>query len=143
MGGIEKLDLIAYLATAVEQALNAKLEDFRSMPFIGGLITPERVAGISAAVLKQLVFAQPAMIAQAKRMLDEGLDLEALLRVRMESIDLVELERQLWLVIGAELRHLRWMAATCGVLLGGIQVGALIGIQTIIESAQPLSEVPR
>ncbi len=39
----------------LDEAISAKLEDLRKMPFVGGLITPERVAGIRDSVLRSLI----------------------------------------------------------------------------------------
>jgi uncharacterized membrane protein YheB (UPF0754 family) len=126
--GFEDIDLTPHLAALVEQAINAKLEDVRRLPLIGSLVTPERLAGISAAVVKQLVLAQPAAMSTVKTLLDERIDVATEVRTRLEAIDLVELERELHARFRAELRLAARVAAAFGFALGVLQVAVQAGL---------------
>jgi uncharacterized membrane protein YheB (UPF0754 family) len=47
----------------------------------------------------------------------------------LEQLDLSELEKQILAVVGGELRRLCWYAAGYGVVIGGLQVLALIACE--------------
>jgi uncharacterized membrane protein YheB (UPF0754 family) len=130
--GFENIDLTPHLAALVEEAINAKLEDVRRIPLIGGLVTPERVAGISAAVVKQLAGAQPAAISKVKALLDERIDVASEVRTRLEAIDLVELEAGIHARFRTELRLVAWWAAGFGFALGLLQLALQAGLAALL-----------
>ncbi len=130
--GFENIDLTPHLAAMVEEAINAKLEDVRRLPLIGGLVTPERVAAISAAVVKQLAVAQPAAIAKVKALLDERIDVASEVRTRLEAIDLDELEGGLHARFRAELRLVARWAALGGFALGLLQLAVQAGLAALL-----------
>ncbi len=132
VSGLEQVDLTPHLAALVEEAINAKLEDVRRLPLIGGLVTPERVAGISAAVVKQLAGAQPAALAKVKQLLDERIDVAGEVRTRLELIDLNELEGELRARFRGELRALGRWAACYGLALGALQLAVQAGLAALV-----------
>jgi hypothetical protein len=132
LNGFENFDLTPHLAALVEQAINAKLEDVRRLPLIGSLVTPERVAGISAAVVKQLAGAQPAAISKVKELLDSRIDVATEVRTRLEGIDLVALEGEIRSRFRGELRLVGRCAAAGGFALGLLQLAVQAGLAALL-----------
>jgi uncharacterized membrane protein YheB (UPF0754 family) len=123
--GLDGLDLAPHLGELLDQAINAKLEDVRRIPLIGGLVTPERIAGIRDAVLKQLADKQPVLIARFKQVVGERLDIARIAREKLGSFDLDRLERIVNQIASREFRAIEWWGAILGFLIGLVQAGIM------------------
>lgn len=123
--GLDGIDLTPHLGELLDQAINAKLEDVRKIPLIGGLVTPERIAGIRDAVLKQLAEKQPLLIQRFKQVVGERLDIARIAREKLGSFDLDRLERIVNQIASREFRAIEWWGAILGFLIGLAQAGIM------------------
>lgn len=124
--GLDGIDLTPHLGELLDQAISSKLEDIRKIPLIGGLVTPERIAGIRDAVLKQLAEKQPVLIARFKQVVGERLDIARIAREKLGSFDLDRLERIVNQIASREFRAIEWWGAILGFLIGLAQAGIMV-----------------
>lgn len=119
--GLDGLDLTPHLGELLDQAIAAKLEDVKRIPLVGSLVTPERIAGIRDAVLRQLADKQPVLIARFK----EKIDIGKIAKEKLAAFDLDRLERIVNQVANKEFRAIEWWGLVLGFLIGLVQAGVM------------------
>jgi uncharacterized membrane protein YheB (UPF0754 family) len=124
--GLDGIDLVPHLAEPLDRAIAAKLEDLRKLPFIGGLVTPERIAGIRESVLAELVAAQPGIIAKLKAVARERLDVGRIARDNLAAFDLDRLETMVNRIASREFRAIEWWGLILGAVIGLVQAGVTV-----------------
>lgn len=132
--GLDGVDLTPHLSEMLDKAINNKLEDVRRIPLIGGLVTPERVAGIRDGVLAQLKESQPVLLARFKQLVKERIDIGALAREKLGAFDLDRLEKIVNHIAHREFRAIEWWGAILGGLIGVAQAGfmELLKVLTVV-----------
>jgi uncharacterized membrane protein YheB (UPF0754 family) len=123
--GLDGLDLTPHLGELLDQAIAAKLEDVKRIPLVGSLVTPERIAGIRDAVLRQLADKQPILIARFKQILKEKIDIGKIAKEKLAAFDLDRLERIVNQVANKEFRAIEWWGLILGFLIGLVQAGVM------------------
>jgi uncharacterized membrane protein YheB (UPF0754 family) len=123
--GLDGMDLTPHLGELLDQAISAKLEDVKRIPLIGGLVTPDRIAQIRDAVLRQLKDKQPVLIERFKTIVKERIDLGKIASEKMASFDLDRLESIVNRVASHEFRAIELWGAILGAIIGVAQAGIL------------------
>jgi uncharacterized membrane protein YheB (UPF0754 family) len=123
--GLDGLDLTPHLGELLDQAISAKLEELKRIPFVGSLITPERISGIRDSVLSQLAEKQPVLIARFKQVLKDRIDIGRIAREKLAAFDLDRLERIVHQVASREFRAIEWWGLILGALIGLVQAAIL------------------
>jgi uncharacterized membrane protein YheB (UPF0754 family) len=129
--GLDGVDLTPHLGEMLDKAINTKLDDVRRIPLIGGLVTPERVAGIRDGVLAQLKEAQPVLLARFKQLVKERIDVGALAREKLGAFDLDRLEGIVNHIAHREFRAIEWWGAILGGIIGVAQVGVMLLVERL------------
>ena len=119
------MDLRPHFSRLVDGVIEKKVEDFKAIPLIGGLITPERLSGLRDMVVDEIVAHQPQIIAQVKKVAEEQLDIAAIAERKIAEFDLDSLERVVRKVAKTEFRAIEWWGAILGGLIGLAQAGLL------------------
>ncbi len=123
--GLDGLDLTPHLGELLDQAIASKLEDVKRIPLVGSLVTPERIAGIRDAVLRQLADKRPVLIARFKQILKEKIDIGKIAKEKLAAFDLDRLERIVNQVAHKEFRAIEWWGLILGFLIGLVQAGVM------------------
>jgi uncharacterized membrane protein YheB (UPF0754 family) len=123
--GLDGLDLTPHLGELLDQAIASKLEDVKRIPLVGSLVTPERIAGIRDAVLRQLADKQPVLIARFKQILKEKIDIGKIAKEKLAAFDLDRLERIVNQVAHKEFRAIEWWGLILGFVIGLVQAGVM------------------
>jgi uncharacterized membrane protein YheB (UPF0754 family) len=123
--GLDGMDLTPHLGELLDQAISAKLEDVKRIPLIGGLVTPDRIAQIRDAVLRQLKDKQPVLIERFKTIVKERIDLGKIASEKMASFDLDRLESIVNRVASHEFRAIELWGAILGAIIGVAQAAVL------------------
>jgi uncharacterized membrane protein YheB (UPF0754 family) len=123
--GLDGIDLTPHLSEILDQAISAKLEDVRRIPLIGGLVTPERIAQIRDAVLRQLKDKQPLLIERFKQVVKERIDIGKIAQEKLGAFDLDRLERIVNHVASKEFRAIEIWGLVLGFVIGVAQAGIL------------------
>ena len=123
--GLDGIDLTPHLSEILDQAISAKLEDVRRIPLIGGLVTPERIAQIRDAVLRQLKDKQPVLIERFKQVVKERIDIGKIAQEKLGAFDLDRLERIVNHVASKEFRAIEIWGLVLGFVIGLAQAGIL------------------
>jgi len=122
---LDGLDLTPHLGEMLDQAISAKLEEIRRLPLVGAFVTPERIAGIRDAVLRQLADKQPVLIARFKEALKQRIDIGKIAREKLAAFDLDRLERIVQQVASKEFRAIEWWGLVLGAIIGLAQAGVM------------------
>lgn len=125
---LDEVDLSPAFSRLADRALERKVDDLRKIPLIGAFITPERLGSIRNALVDELEKSQPAIIGELKSMVRERIDVHSMVRERLESIDLAELESLVQRVAAREFRAIEAWGAILGTVIGLVQVLILVGL---------------
>ncbi len=124
--GLDDVDLTPHLSELLDEAINAKLQDVKRIPLIGGLITPERVAQIRDGVLKQIKDKQPVLMKRFKEILKEKINIGQIAEEKLAAFDLDRLERIVNRVASKEFRAIELWGAVLGIIIGLVQAAILM-----------------
>lgn len=110
--------VLAVVAAAVEQELALRL----------GRFLPPAVAGAVSVLLRRVARRQAASfyVLTADRLVEvlrSDLDVAAMVRERLEGLDMEDIERLVLQVGRRELRHIEWLGGVLGFLIGLVQAG--------------------
>lgn len=125
---LDEVDLGPAFSRLADRALERKVDDLRKIPLIGAFITPERLGSIRNALVDELEKSQPAIIGELKSMVRQRIDVHSLVRERLESLDLSDLEAMVQRVAAKEFRAIEAWGAVLGTLIGLAQALLLMGL---------------
>lgn len=120
--GLAGLDLEGLLRGAIDATLERKLGQLAAMPFVGKLITPERVAELRDSIVKSVAKDREALIARLEEALERGLDVRELVREKVAAFPVARLEELVLAVASRELRTIEVLGGVLGVAIGFAQV---------------------
>jgi uncharacterized membrane protein YheB (UPF0754 family) len=124
--GLDDVDLTPHLSELLDEAINSKLEDVKRLPLIGGLVTPERIAQIRDAVLKQLKDKQPILMKRFKEVVKDKINIGQIAEEKLAAFDLDRLERIVNRVASKEFRAIELWGAVLGLIIGLVQATILM-----------------
>jgi uncharacterized membrane protein YheB (UPF0754 family) len=122
---LERIDLEPHLTALVDAAVAEKVEEWRRIPVVGGLITVERLAGIRAAVVRSLLKRQPLAIDALRRLAHERLDIASLVRTKLAATEPERIESLLREAAGRSLRVALLLCFLVGAAIGAIEAAIL------------------
>lgn len=118
---LDDVDLGPSFEKLAEGALESKVEDLQKIPLIGSFITTDRLGSISKALVDELKKAQPTIINELKKIANEKIDIHQLVRERLESFDLIQMENMVHQVARKEFRAIEIWGAVLGIIIGLVQ----------------------
>jgi uncharacterized membrane protein YheB (UPF0754 family) len=126
LAGLDRVDLEPHLAALLDKGISAKVGDLRKLPLVGALISDDLVRGLRNAFLKEMLAAQPAIIAQIKELATSRIDIEEIAATKLASFDLDRLEQVVNQVARNEFRAIEWYGAMLGALIGLAQPAVML-----------------
>jgi uncharacterized membrane protein YheB (UPF0754 family) len=126
MEPLKDIDLAAHLAPIIDRVMERKVGEFRSIPLIGGLLTPERMAGLRDGMVREIGKHREEIMAGLATAADEHIDLAAIVEQRVAAFDLDQLERVVHRVARSEFRAIEIWGAVLGLLIGLVQALVLV-----------------
>ena len=125
---LDDVDLGPSFEKLANSALENKVEELQKIPLIGSFITADRLGSISQALVDELKKAQPTIINELKKIANEKVDIHQLVRERLESFDLMQMENMVHQVARKEFHAIEIWGAILGVVIGLAQAGLLFAI---------------
>jgi uncharacterized membrane protein YheB (UPF0754 family) len=125
---LTRVDLSPHLERVVQEALDRRLADLRSIPLIGSLLSVERLSGVQRAITAELSAAAPRLLDTLRQEGGKRIDIAAMVRERLDGFDLSHLERIIQSVASREMRTIEWWGAILGGLVGLIQAALLAAL---------------
>ena len=122
---LKNIDLREHLAPIVERGINEKLDQLRSIPLLGSLITPDRIGTIRDAILDSVVSHEDEIKEQLVVAAVENIDVAAAAERELARFDIERLERTVKQVCATELRAIQIWGGVLGAFIGLAQAGLL------------------
>lgn len=122
---LDDVNLTPAFERLAERALERRVDDLRKIPLIGGFITTDRLSSITSALVDELSKAQPAIINELKSLAKDRIDVYTLVKERLLSLDLLQMESLVHQVARREFRAIEIWGAVLGTVIGLAQAGLL------------------
>lgn len=122
---LHNVDLGAQFAPMIDDILEKKVADFKKIPLIGAMISPEMLAGLRDTIISKIDDNKPAIIAGLTSAAKEHIDIAAMTEERLSGFDLDTLERLVQKVASNEFKAIELWGAGLGLLIGLAQAGLL------------------
>ncbi len=126
---LDRLDLAPQLTALLDQALTRKITELRAKPLVGMLLTDGLVQGFRDSILKEVLAAQPQIIANLKAAARPHLDVSTLAEQQLASFDLDRLERLINQLASTEFRAIEWWGAVLGGMIGLLQALSMLALR--------------
>lgn len=117
-----KLDFEGLLADVLDAAIAPKIAEMQKMPFVGGLLTEERVASLRSGIVSSVLKHREALLARVEDAIEKGLDVQSVVTAKIEAFPVEKLESMVLAVAARELRAIELLGAVLGTLIGVAQV---------------------
>ena len=127
--GFAKVDLEPLLADVLEKGMAPKIEELRNLPLIGGFLTPERIADLRGSLARAILEHRETILEKLEEAVEEGLDVESMVREKVEGFAVEKLESLVLQVANKELRAIEILGGVLGILIGLVQV-VVVGYAT-------------
>lgn len=125
LAGLDDIDLGRHLAPAVDEALRAELATILQVPLVSKVLTDSRLGSVRDAVIGRIESHRGPLLAAVKRAAAEHLDVEKVVRDRLEGVDVAVFEDLVRRIARAELRAIEWWGALLGAVVGVAQAALL------------------
>ncbi len=125
----DRIDLESLFGDVLDHGLAPKLEEFKSLPLIGGFLTEQRIGEIRDGIVKRVLAHKKTILEKLEEAVDEGLDVREMVTAKVAAFPVEKLETLVLDVASRELRAIEVLGAVLGVLIGIGQV-LLIGFLT-------------
>ena len=119
------MDLEKLVSGALDRGLEEKVAELRMMPLVGGFLTDERVADLRESLVRGFLENEELLLEEIERAVEEGLDVQALVREKVAAFPVEQLEKLVLEVAARELRAIEVLGGVLGLLIGFIQVAVL------------------
>ncbi|MBA2479547.1 MAG: DUF445 family protein [Planctomycetes bacterium] len=116
--GLDEVDLEPHLSVLLDKGIAAKIGELRKLPLVGSLISDDLVRGLRNALLKEMLAAQPQIIAEIKAAVTRRIDIAEVAATKLASFDLDRLEGVVKQVARNEFRAIEWYGAVLGAVIG-------------------------
>ncbi|MBK8975838.1 MAG: DUF445 family protein [Planctomycetes bacterium] len=117
-----KVDLESLLADVLERGMAKKVADLRNLPLIGGFLTEERITELRHAIVREILKQKEVLIEKLEEAVEQGLDIEEMVRHKVEAFPVAKLEQLVLQVASKELRAIEILGGVLGLLIGVAQV---------------------
>ena len=117
-----KVDLEGLLSSAIASALRPKIEEWRSFPLVGGLLTDERVESIRDAMVAGVLRHEAEIFEALESAIESGLDIREMVTEKVRAFPVEKLEPLVLEVASRELRMIEWFGGLLGMIIGIGQV---------------------
>ena len=124
----DKVDFEGLLRDVLDRALEPKLEEFRSLPLIGGFLTEERIGQIRDGIARGVIEHKAVVLEKLEAALERGLDVEELVAEKIAGFRIEKLETIVLSIASKELRAIEVLGAVLGILIGIVQVLLVQGV---------------
>lgn len=129
---IEKIDLQPILDEAVTTLVWDRLGPrLKEIPFIGGMVNDALLARLHTLAAEEMAREAPRMKARVAEHAETQIDIQRMVRERVDSFELEKLEEVVWDLAGREFRQIEYLGAVLGFMIGCIQVGLVVATQGI------------
>jgi len=115
---LREVDLAPLIAPLVDRVIERKAEEFRSIPLVGSMVTPERLSGLRDAMVREIARHREEIVAGLARAADEHIDVAELVEQRVAAFDLDQLEAMVHRVARTEFRAIEAWGALLGLVIG-------------------------
>lgn len=115
---LKHVDLEAHIAPIVDRVMERKVEEYRSIPLIGSMITPERLGKLRDGVVKEIAAHREELMTSLAKAADQHIDVSAMVEQRVAAFDLERLEAMVHKVARTEFRAIELWGAVLGLLIG-------------------------
>ncbi len=122
---LHAMDLEKLVRGALDRGLEEKVAELRKMPLVGGFLTDERVADLRESLVRGFLENEELLLEEIERAVEEGLDVQALVREKVAAFPVEQLEKLVLEVAARELRAIEVLGGVLGLLIGFIQVAVL------------------
>jgi len=122
---LHAMDLEKLVSGALDRGLEEKVAELRMMPLVGGFLTDERVADLRESLVRGFLENEELLLEEIERAVEEGLDVQALVREKVAAFPVEQLEKLVLEVAARELRAIEVLGGVLGLLIGFIQVAVL------------------
>lgn len=120
--GFQNVDLQVMLSDVIEKGLAPKVEQLRNLPLIGGFLTAERIADLRAAIVKGVLEHEDLILERLEQAIEQGIDVQKLVREKVEAFPVERLEKLVLKVASRELRAIEVLGGVLGLVIGVVQV---------------------
>jgi len=117
-----KVDLEGLLSSAIASSLRPKIEEWRSFPLVGGLLTDERVESIRDAMVAGVLRHEAEIFEALESAIESGLDIREMVTEKVRAFPVEKLEPLVLEVASRELRMIEWFGGLLGMIIGIGQV---------------------
>lgn len=124
---IEKIDLAPLLNQSVRGLIHDRLGPrLKTIPFLGGMINAQLLDRLEEMAREAMQAEAPALKAKVAAMAEQQIDIQTLVRERVDAFELNKLEEVVWNLAGREFRQIELFGAVLGFLIGVVQLGLVM-----------------
>ncbi|MBA3709798.1 MAG: DUF445 family protein [Planctomycetes bacterium] len=116
--GLDRVDLEPHLGALLDKAIASKMGDLKKLPLVGALISDDLVRGLRNSMLREMVLAQPAILAEIRTLAKDSIDISDIAATKLASFDLDRLEAIVNQVARNEFRAIEWYGGVLGAVIG-------------------------
>jgi uncharacterized membrane protein YheB (UPF0754 family) len=120
--GFRGVDIESMLAEVIEKGLAPKVEQLRNLPLIGGFLTEDRIGELRRAIVQGVLDHKELILERVEQAVEQGIDVQKLVREKVEAFPVERLEKLVLKVANKELRAIEALGGVLGVLIGVLQV---------------------
>ena len=110
---------------ALARGLEPRIAELRALPMVGGFLTEERVGDLRRRFVDGLLEDTGGLVDVVERGLEQGLDVQRLVREKVAGFPVERLEALVLEVASKELRSIERLGAVIGGLIGLMQAALL------------------
>lgn len=114
-------DLRPHFERLMDEVIERKVRDYRSLPILGTLLTADNLAGLRDTAVDELVAHQGELVEALKELAREHVDVGAVVEERIRAFELDTLETVVDRVARTEFRAIELWGALLGLLIGLVQ----------------------
>ncbi len=124
--GLQKVDLEGLIRGALDRTLERKRDQLKSIPLLGGFLTPQRIADLRDSIAASIAKDREALYEKLEEALEQGLDVRAIVQDKVASFPVERVEELVLAVASRELRTIEVLGGVLGVAIGFAQVLAMV-----------------
>ena len=127
---IEGIDLQPILDEAVTNLVWDRLGPrLKALPFIGGMVNDSLLAKLHTLAAEEMSREAVKIKAKVAEHAETQIDIQRMVRERVDAFELNKLEEVVWSLAGREFRQIEYLGAILGFVIGCVQVGLVVATQ--------------
>ena len=124
---IEQIDFEPELKKMIDRLIDAKLKDhLATIPFVGNFINDSTLGTIKKLAYKSIQEEVPGMVQNISKDLESRIQIRAMVKKRMDELDLDKLEEIVKRVANKEFRRIEQLGAVLGFIVGLLQLAIIV-----------------